>query len=236
MPPGDSEPTVELVRHAPLKSRTQSLGVYERVRKAILAGAMRPGAKLRIQEICERHGVSNGAVREALSKLTSDGLVTAEPHKGFRVTPVSKAALADLTFARIEIESICLKQAIGAGDVDWESGLLASFHRLSNIPERDADSFSGLSDRWAAAHAEFHQSLVRACPNQTLLKLRAALYDESERYRRLSLPIGASERDVLGEHQGLMRAAINRDPRIADLMRAHLTKTMDMVLQTLIQT
>jgi GntR family transcriptional regulator, carbon starvation induced regulator len=220
-------------RRKSLKPRTQSLSVYDAVRKDILTGMLNPGAKLRIYELCEKHSVSNGAVREALSRLSSDGLVTAEPQKGFRVTRVSRGALEDLTLARIEIEGICLRLAIQAGDVDWESALVGSFHRLRNIPERDAGADAGLSDRWSVAHAEFHRALVAACPNRTLQKLRDSLYEQSERYRRLSLPIGASDRDVLGEHQGLMNAAIARDPEIVTLMREHLSLTMKMVLRSL---
>jgi DNA-binding GntR family transcriptional regulator len=230
--PGTERDAFNELRSKTLPARTQSLSVYEGVRKEILAGLARPGSRLRIYELCERHKVSNGAVREALSRLSSDGLVTAEPQKGFRVTPISRAALEDLTFARIEIEGMCLRLAIEAGDVDWESEVVGSFHRLRNIPERDLGADAGLSERWSAVHAEFHRALVAACPNKTLLKLRDALYEQSERYRRLSLPMGASERDVLAEHQGLTNAAIARDPKITTLMREHLTLTMNMVLRS----
>src|SRR5262245_15548185 len=61
------------------KARTHSEGVYNKVRIEILACRYRPGARLKIQDLCEEHQVSNGAVREALSRLASEGLVILEP-------------------------------------------------------------------------------------------------------------------------------------------------------------
>lgn len=78
----------------------------------MLDGAHAPGSKLPIDQVAERFGVSLGAVREALSRLTSDRLVIAEPQRGFSVAPVSAADLIDLTTVRIDIETRCLRRSI----------------------------------------------------------------------------------------------------------------------------
>src|ERR1700731_5490431 len=77
---------------------------YEGLRADLLACRIRPGSRLKIQELCDRCSVSLGAVREALSRLTSEGLVVSEPQRGFRAAPVSVADLQDLTMVRIEVE------------------------------------------------------------------------------------------------------------------------------------
>jgi len=101
--------------------------------------ASRPGSKLKIQDLCGAPSRSAWAPwREALSRLTSEGLVISEPQRGFRAAPISVADLKDLTMVRIEVESLCLKRAIAVGTVDWESRLVAAFHRLSRTPERVA--------------------------------------------------------------------------------------------------
>ncbi len=57
------------------------------------------------------------------------------------------------------------------------------------------------------------------------------LYQQSERYRQLSAPLGATERDVLGEHQGLVNAVLNRDIATAQaLIAQHLRTTAERVL------
>ena len=113
-----------LVRTQPARSLTEH--AYEALRADILSCRLRPGLRLKIAELCERLGVSLGAVREALAKLTAEGLVIAEAQRGFRVAPVSSADLTDITRTRIDIESMCLARAIAVGGIEWEAGIVAA--------------------------------------------------------------------------------------------------------------
>jgi len=210
-------------------NRTQ--GAYEALRAELLSCRIRPGRRLKIQELCARFAVSLGAVREALSRLTSEGLVVAEPQRGFRAAPISAADLQDLTMARVEIETLCLRRAIDVGDVNWEAGLVAASHRLSRTPERVADDQARINEDWAEAHAAFHQALVDGCDSPWLLRLRSQLYDQSERYRRLSIPLARTERNVQDEHQGILEAALARDAETATrLLATHLQATTKILL------
>lgn len=199
---------------------------YERLRADILACRLTPGTKLKINELCEQLPAGLGAVREALSRLTSEGLVVAEPQRGFGVAPISQAELEDLTGVRAELEGLCLRRAALAGDLAWESRLVAAFHHLSRLPERDPDDPARLSDAWSEAHAAFHAALVSACDSPWLLRLRDILYAQSERYRRLSVPLAQVPRDLVREHREIMQVMLERDgDRAAALMAAHLQAT-----------
>jgi DNA-binding GntR family transcriptional regulator len=99
---------------------SRTIQTYETLRRELLDGDHPPGSKLLIDQLAERFGVSLGAVREALSRLTSDRLVVAEPQRGFSVAPVSTADLIDLTAVRIEIETRCLRRSIQRGNLEWE--------------------------------------------------------------------------------------------------------------------
>ena len=70
--------------------------VYASVRGDILAGRLGPGERLRLATLTERHGVSLSVVREALTRLAAQKLVTAEPQLGFAVATMSAAELQDL--------------------------------------------------------------------------------------------------------------------------------------------
>lgn len=216
-----------------MASTTQSDRVYDSLRAEILSCRMPPGSKIKIPDVCAAFEVSLGAAREALARLVSAALVDNEPQKGYRVKPVSQKELADLTRARIEIEGLCLRDAIRNGGVEWETQIVAAFHRLSRIdPRADADG-TLLSDAWSEAHGRFHHALVAACDNAVLQRLRAALYFESERYRNWCLPlVGRREgRDVEAEHRAIMEAALARDEgRARALMDAHLQATTDMLM------
>jgi DNA-binding GntR family transcriptional regulator len=206
---------------------------YERLRADLLACRLPPGEKLRIGELCDMLGVSLSAVREALSRLTAEGLVVAEPQRGFRAAPISEADLRDLTAARIEIETLCLRRALAAGDVTWEERLVAAHHRLSRTAERDPGDPKLVTEAWAEAHRAYHAALVAGCDNAWLLRLRAILYAQSERYRRLSVPLARTERDLAREHRDIVEAALARDAdRASALLAAHLSLTSDILLQT----
>jgi DNA-binding GntR family transcriptional regulator len=214
----------------PSQNRTQ--GAYEAVRADLLACRIAPGSRLKIQDLCQLHAVSLGAIREALSRLTSEGLVVAEPQRGFRAAPISLADLKDLTMARIEVEALCLRRAIVTGSIDWEARLVAAFHRLSRTPERAAGDPARADDDWADAHAAFHTALVDGGDSPWLLRLHAQLYAQSERYRRLSIPLGPMDRNVGGEHEAIMAAALLRDAdRAVKLMQRHIGATTVILLE-----
>jgi len=211
--------------------RSLTAKVFEALRADILACRFAPGQRLKIGELCARFEVSLGAIREALARLAAEGLVVAEAQKGFRVAPVSNADLADLTTTRVEIEGLALRRAILFGDVAWEAGIVAAFDRLSRLPGRAQDDAGRVSDAWSDAHQAFHTALVAGCNSQWLLRLRSILFEQSERYRRLSVRTGRKDRDVLGEHRAIMAAALERDAdRAAALMAEHILLTTRLLI------
>ena len=208
---------------------TQS--AYAGLRADLLACRILPGKKLKIQDLCDRFSVSLGAIREALSRLTSEGLVTAEPQRGFRAAPISAADLADLTMVRVEIDTLCLKRAIARGDVDWEARLIAAAHSLARTPEREPEDQARTNEEWAAAHASFHFALIDGCGSPWLIQLHTQLYAQSERYRRLSVPFAGRRRNVNKEHNAIVKAALARDTETAvSLLAAHFERTAQILL------
>lgn len=214
----------------PKVSLTQS--AYERLRADLLACRFEPDQRLNISELCETMGLSLGAVREALSRLASEGLVVAEPQRGFRVADISPEDLLHLCAARIELEGLCLKRSIEVGGLPWETRVVAAYYSLSKTPELVADGDGVINDRWLQHHAEFHAALVSACDNPWLLRLRAQLFDHAQRFRRLSASLPRTKRNVDKEHKALMEAALAHDAdRAIALMRDHLQQTADLVLK-----
>jgi DNA-binding GntR family transcriptional regulator len=201
------------------------------LRADLLSCRIPPGSRLKIQDLCQRLSVSLGAIREALSRLTSEGLVVAEPQRGFRAAPISPEDLQDLTKVRVEIDSLCLRRAIELGDVDWEARLVAAFHRLSRMPERAPDDPVRASDEWAEAHGVFHTALVEGCESPWLMRLHRQLYDQSERYRRLSVSVAPRPRNIRGEHQKILDAVLARDAdKAVRLLAAHIGATTTILL------
>ncbi len=218
---------------APSKTRGQTRQVFERLRAEILGGKLLPGAKLNIAALAEEIEVSAGAVREGLAMLEAEALVVSEPARGYRVSPVSVEELLELVHARIEIEKLCIAEAIRNGGLEWEGGIVAAFHRLSRTSERDPAVPGMLNPEWATAHAEFHRAVVSGCPNRWLLRMHETLYQQSERYRRLTAPLMGVERDVQAEHRAMLDAVLNHDIlETQNLMSAHLRATATQLLNS----
>jgi DNA-binding GntR family transcriptional regulator len=218
----------------PPRGQTLSEGVYQELRADILACRLRPGVKLQINVLAQDRELSLSGVREALSRLSAEGLVIAEPQRGFRVAPVSLEDLTDLTLTRVDIEGLCLSRSIEHGGVEWETAIVAALHRLSRTPYWATGDDRRLSEEWALAHNAFHEALVSASGSAHLSRIRSALYQQSERYRRLSVPVVSRKRDVEAEHRAISEAALGRQAaRACELMKEHLILTMNIIIKGL---
>jgi DNA-binding GntR family transcriptional regulator len=208
----------------------RSLGeeVYEALRDDVLLGRRLPGARIQLRDLADEHGVSLSVVREAVTRLASEDLVVATPQRGFRVRSLSLDDLRDLTWVRIEIETLALRQSIAKGDVDWEADLVSAHHRLAGTPTRFEDGTPNVG--WMAVHGAYHSALCAAAGSPTLERIRRQLFDASELYRYWSatLPAGAVtvRRQADAEHRDICEAALARDAdRAVELMTAHLNAT-----------
>ncbi len=203
-----------------------------RLRRDIVEGILAPGAKLRIGTLAEQLGVNPGAVREALSRLTAESLVTAKAQYGFRVSEVSADELRDITWTRIQIESIALRESMTHGSIAWEGRIFAALHELSRTPTYD--DMGAPSQAWATAHGAYHSALVAGCLSPWLLRIRELLFDQSERYRRLCHTLVHGTRDIASEHQALAQAVVARDLETASrILNEHFSSTTETILDWL---
>jgi DNA-binding GntR family transcriptional regulator len=213
-------------------NKSRSLYAFEVIRADILEGRLMPGSRLHSVMLAERLGISRAAVREALSRLASEGLAQSFDQRGFRVTPVSQEDLKDLTRVRIEIESLAIKASIERGDAAWEGAIVGAFHELQRATPAEQRHLQPLMGDWSAVHQRFHGSLVAACGSPRLLSIREALIEQSERYRKLSVSYHPGERNLNEEHKQIMEAVIDRDvPAALALVARHFNKTTKILLE-----
>lgn len=215
-----------------MKSPTRTDGIYRQIRADILGGRLKPGQRLKFPELCARYNSSVGAAREALTRLVGEGLVRTQSRLGYMVTPLSHGDLADLTQARVEVESLALRLAVVSADMGWESGVVAAHHRLARTPFYSQDDLDRPSDEWTVAHARFHLALIAGCSNRRLLAVAEALREEAELYRQWSVSFGQEpDRDLPAEHLALCDAAVAREPgHAAELLRDHIAHTAQLLI------
>ncbi|GAA4526789.1 GntR family transcriptional regulator [Amycolatopsis samaneae] len=211
---------------------TRTDGIHQALRADILAARLMPGERLKFPDLAERYKVSVGVTREALTRLVAEGLVVARPHQGYLVRPLSHQDLAELTQARVEIESLVLRLSVREGDLRWEADAVAAHHLLERAPYRDPADPDLLADEWSRAHAAFHLALLAGCRNRRLLDTARSLRQEAELYRQWSVSLGNEPgRDVAAEHRALLDAAVARDAEQArNLLRDHIAHTAQLLI------
>jgi DNA-binding GntR family transcriptional regulator len=211
---------------------TRADGVYQRLRRDILGGRLVPGERLKFPDLCRRYETSVGAAREALTRLVADGFVRTQSYQGFSVMPLSHEDLAELTYARLEIESLVLRLSVREGDMAWEAAAVAAHHLLQRAAFLAQDDATHPTDTWSAAHAAFHGALLAGCRNQRLLAMATGLREEAELYLQWSVSFGREpDRDLAGEHRALLDAVVARDAsRAAELLRDHIAHTAQLLI------
>jgi DNA-binding GntR family transcriptional regulator len=203
---------------------------YKQLRRDIIEGVHPPGEKLRVEHLKDQYEVGAGTLREALQLLVTDALVVAQGQRGFRVAPISIADFEDITRTRVLLETEALRQSIAGGDEAWEAALVAAFHRLSRAEQRLATPDTASTEEWERRNRAFHEALIAACPSRWIRHFQHILYQQSERYRRISLFRQPAPRDVHAEHQALFDATLGRDPiRATAILSEHILRTLDTV-------
>ena len=183
--------------------------LVDRLREAIVSGALSPGTKINLERVRESLNVSLSPLREALARLISDGLVEFQDNRGYWVAPVSLENLEEITRLRIHFETYALRQAMANGDLNWESDVMRALHRL-NRSERIAEKPDTL-ERWEAAHRDFHLALVAGCKMPTLQAFCRMLLNLNDRYRRAFLRATSGDRNVTQEHSEIAQGTVARD-------------------------
>lgn len=185
-----------------------------------------PGERLRVERLAADNGVSSSPVREALHRLSVEGLVVTVEQRGFRVAPMTADGLIDLTRVRLLIETETVADAVRHGSEDWEGAIVAADHLLARHDDAIGEAPGPLDEQWVTSHRTFHLTLFSGSPSPLLVQYATTLFDLADRYRhfaaqRLPRPIG--KRD---EHRRILDAALSRDADLtALLVRRHIEAT-----------
>lgn len=209
---------------------TRTSEILDELKRQILDCKLKPGEKLRFDELRERFGIGISPLREALTRLAGEGLVVAEERRGYRVAPVSREDLTELAMLRIEFDTFGIRESIKYGDAAWEGRILAALHELS--ARAKIGNEGGIDWGWDEIHHRFHNALVSECKSPRLLSYRKILENQATRYRRMSVHYLRSPRDPNLEHSEIADAVVKRRTEEACfLIRRHYQATADTIIQ-----
>ncbi|UYM07150.1 GntR family transcriptional regulator [Solicola gregarius] len=191
--------------------------VAESLRHALFAGELAPATPLREVGLAEQLGVARSTVREALTLLTGEGLVTRKPNRGVAVTSYDRDQVHDLVGARLVVERAGA-HAWPDAQPELRDAVRTALSRYAKLAE------SGASARdITEAHLDFHRRIVGLTGNERLSALADQLYAEI----RLALAhldrLRSNARAQIADHRRLLELIETGDAdAVDDAMRAHL--------------
>ena len=189
------------------------------LRDAILGGQLRPGERIRQEEVAEQFGASRLPVREALRILAAEGLTELEPHKGARVPRLTQHEVEVIYRMRERLEPLALAESL-----PW---LTAADHdQLGQLQQRIEDH--GDLEKFLDLDREFHLLTYRGCRVEPLNSAVTRLWNSTQHYRRSYVALGGQDRMWLvnAEHRLILDAVLRRDAEDGErYLAGHIRRT-----------
>jgi DNA-binding GntR family transcriptional regulator len=196
-------------REPALDPRTLSQRVHEHLREEIISGRLTPGTELHEVALAESLGVSRGPIREALGRLSAQGLVTVRPRRGAAVRALSAEEFLEAYQVREALEVMSVRLAVPKFTPDHVADMQRLIEEMSGFA--DAGDVQGFFE----ANAAFHQLFFEVAGNRMLMELYRQLRGQIDRHRLRSLELRGNVRRSITEHRAILRAV-----RAGDVERA----------------
>jgi DNA-binding GntR family transcriptional regulator len=216
----DHERTDSLAQLTPIESGSIVGLAYAQIRALILSGEMAPGDRLSQLELADRLAISRTPVREALRRLTGEGLVDALPQRGFRVADLGLDGVMRRLELRLLLEPGIARLAAERATADDLAAL------------RGAIQFETVARESNAAHDAsrlFHMSVARATHNDELVNTLDAKWIVEVGRRLLARRATTADwkKTDVSEHTAIADAIENGDGHRAErLTREHIAAAL----------
>ena len=182
--------------------------VFTTLRQAILKGELQPGERLMEIQLAEKMGVSRTPIREAIRKLSVEGLVTLIPRKGAVVAGISRKMLTDVLQVRMTLEKMAYACAFG----NFTEKDIAELQKAEEAFETAVEN--GDLIELTTADEEFHYVIYHAANNDKLKEILDNLKENMYRYRmEYSKDVNARQA-LIEEHREIVESFISRDMKL----------------------
>jgi DNA-binding GntR family transcriptional regulator len=201
---------------------------YEILKGKILARELLPGVKLQETDLAAELGVSRTPLREAVTRLANEGLITVEARRGAYVARLKKAEVEEILEVREALECQAVRTAARKArkeDLDFLEQVLTRRHQqLVHAPE--ADDFEDF---------DFHEAVVRLSGNSRLIAMMEQIHNQLTVLRRGSSFIMGRSAEALAEHRAIVEAIASGDPDAAEhCVRTHISNSRENILKNVI--
>ena len=189
-----------------------SEAAYQQLRQQILDGTLKSGEALKERDLCSDLGISRTPVREALRRLSADGLVDISPRRSIRVTQLDPSELKEI----YEVGSVLQTYVTGLAVVKSTKADIQSLTKLVDKMERLlAAGSEDLAAEYAQLDHAFHDRIAEIARNSRILQIIRQAVD----VRLLANVMDRYEADdfrvSLEEHHVILAAIARKDQRAA---------------------
>lgn len=198
--------------------------VFDELRAAILRGEYAPLQRLIESDLVERYGSTRSVLRNALTRLATEGMVELQPNRGARVRQISAEEAIEITEIRRAVEALVAARAAQRITDDEIAELRALGERMrAAVAQMDMLGYSELN-------AQLHSTVRRIADHDTATRIIEQLHGQMVRHQfRLALVPGRPSVS-LPEHLAIIDAVCARDPKQAErAMRTHLDSVLKML-------
>ncbi len=201
---------------------TASAKAYDFIRSAVLQGRFPPGMRLKEEELTGLCGMSRTPVREALRRLSIEGLVVATPHQGAQVAKMGEEELAEIYALRAMIEAHAAGRAAARITPEALDRLRALAVEMEAVVE-EALTGDDLNARFTPANSEFHTIIIDAAASPRLAVMGSLVIETPLIFRTLARYSKPELRRSMHHHRELIAAFESRDEDWArSVMRSHI--------------
>ena len=193
----------------------------EALRDAIRSGVFAPGQRLIVADITRMLSVSAGPVREAIRRLTGEGLIEITPHRGASVRKVTRDEIREIQQLRAAIEGMA------AGLAAERSAVPALRTEMLEIRE-EMDRCAANDDKagFIDNNQRFHDLILRTAGNQVMKQMAQQLVLPLYQFRLHHRMTLADMRQSYAAHQRVIAAILSGKTCAADqAMRDHILES-----------
>jgi DNA-binding GntR family transcriptional regulator len=203
------------------RGRLAAIQVFDQLRDMILSLALAPGTVLSRTALARQFGVSQTPVRDALMRLTAEGLIEVFPQHATVVSMIDLTAARQAHFLRRSLELEVVRKLA----IDPKPEVVAMLRECIDLQRTHAKNgnLKGFSD----ADRAFHRIMYDAAGVPDMWQLMHQHCGQLDRLRRLNLPDLCKIETVLADHQAIADAIADRQPELAQaFLRKHLSGTL----------
>jgi len=213
----------------PIKSKNISEQAYLHIRESLLKSGVYVGQKIPHQELGQKLGISHTPLREALFRLSAEGLLRHENYKGFSVAAITLTEAQEIYEAREIIEPYLAQKAASQmtpAKVKAFRKIIAAYKQLMFEPYHRKRI---LTDK------KFHLEIAKMAGNNTLTQMLTQMYDKLIFKSPIEQISSKRSKEAIKEHTEILKTLEQKDgKKAAKIMRNHVRGQRDYVIQSII--